>query len=190
MSNEKETELTVNVEISEDVFSERREGLKEMYYRPLTQVSLLGFVCFMCPGLFNALNGLGAGGQGDSTISANANAAHYATFAFAAFFAGSVNNVLGSKLTLLIGSTGYALYIGSFLQFQSHQYPSECRWFRCCLWCHLGHMCRLAMDRSRLAHVGVPDRKSERPLYRSFLDHIQPRRCCRSLGLVRSKLPL
>ncbi|KAF7424751.1 hypothetical protein PC9H_010062 [Pleurotus ostreatus] len=120
MSNEKETELTVNVEISEDVFSERREGLKEMYYRPLTQVSLLGFVCFMCPGLFNALNGLGAGGQGDSTISANANAAHYATFAFAAFFAGSVNNVLGSKLTLLIGSTGYALYIGSFLAINIH----------------------------------------------------------------------
>ncbi|KDQ24969.1 hypothetical protein PLEOSDRAFT_1078907 [Pleurotus ostreatus PC15] len=120
MSNEKETELTVNVEISEDVSSERREGLKEMYYRPLTQVSLLGFVCFMCPGLFNALNGLGAGGQGDSTISANANAAHYATFAFAAFFAGSINNVLGSKLTLLIGSAGYALYIGSFLAINIH----------------------------------------------------------------------
>ncbi|KAF4597058.1 hypothetical protein EYR40_007508 [Pleurotus pulmonarius] len=74
----------------------------------------------MCPGLFNALNGLGAGGQGDSTISANANAAHYATFAFAAFFAGSINNVLGSKLTLLIGSAGYALYIGSFLAINIH----------------------------------------------------------------------
>ena len=39
-------------------------------------------------GLFNALNGLGAGGQVDSTTSANSNAALYATFAFAAFFAG------------------------------------------------------------------------------------------------------
>lgn len=27
----------------------------------------------------------------------------------------SINNVLGSKVTLLLGSTGYALYIGSYL---------------------------------------------------------------------------
>ena len=27
----------------------------------------------------------------------------------------SINNVLGSKLTLLLGSCGYALYIGSYL---------------------------------------------------------------------------
>lgn len=44
----------------------------------------------MCPGLFNALNGLGLSGQVDGEISANANAAVYATFAFAAFFAGYV----------------------------------------------------------------------------------------------------
>lgn len=31
------------------------------------------------------------------------------------FFARSINNVLGSRLTLLLGSTGYALYIGSYL---------------------------------------------------------------------------
>ena len=49
---------------------------------------MLGFVCFMCPGLFNALNGLGGGGQVDATTSANANSALYATFAVAAFFAG------------------------------------------------------------------------------------------------------
>lgn len=84
-------------------------------------------------GLFNAVNGLGAGGQVDSATSANANAALYSTFAFFAFFAGyaltrfyppyrplnhsrsSINNRLGSRLTLLIGSTGYGLYIGSYL---------------------------------------------------------------------------
>jgi hypothetical protein len=41
-------------------------------------------------GLFNALNGLGAGGQVDSTTSANANATLYATFAAGAFFSGYV----------------------------------------------------------------------------------------------------
>ena len=49
---------------------------------------MLGFVCFMGPGLFNALNGLGAGGQIDSETNSNANTALYATFAAMAFFAG------------------------------------------------------------------------------------------------------
>ena len=72
----------------------RPTNLKSSFYNPYTQVVLLGFVCFSCPGLFNALNGLGAGGQVDSTTSANANSTLYATFALAAFFAGSVSFVL------------------------------------------------------------------------------------------------
>lgn len=72
----------------------RPSSLKGFFYNPYTQVVLLGFVCFSCPGLFNALNGLGAGGQVDSTTSANANSTLYATFAVAAFFAGSVPFIL------------------------------------------------------------------------------------------------
>ena len=106
---------------------------------------MLGLVCFMCPGkeppssysidsnyvqgLFNALNGLGGGGQLNATTSANANSALYSTFAAGAFFAGSVfnhffaflicsrtvNNKIGPRLSLLLGSLGYSLYIGSYL---------------------------------------------------------------------------
>ena len=94
---------------------ERPRGLRGLYSHPMTQIIMLGFVCFMCPGLFNAVNGLGAGGQLDSTNTANSNSALYSTFAVAAFFAGSINNTLGSRMTLLLGSTGYSLYIGSFL---------------------------------------------------------------------------
>jgi MFS family permease len=100
---------------------ERPTGLKGIYYHPMTQVTMLGLVCFMCPGLFNALNGLGGGGQVDNTTSANANAALYSTFAAGAFFSGSINNKLGSRLTLLLGSTGYALYVGSYLALNIHQ---------------------------------------------------------------------
>lgn len=94
---------------------ERPTGLRGLWYNTTTQIIMLGFVCFMCPGLFNSINGLGAGGQIDSTNSANSNSALYATFAVAAFFAGSINNMLGSRLTLLLGSMGYCLYIGSYL---------------------------------------------------------------------------
>ncbi|EGN94050.1 hypothetical protein SERLA73DRAFT_188606 [Serpula lacrymans var. lacrymans S7.3] len=99
---------------------EQPTGFKGLYHHPVTQVAMLGFVCFMCPGLFNALNGLGGGGQVDPTNSANANAALYSTFAFFAFFAGSINNKLGPRVTLLLGSTGYALYIGSYLAVNIH----------------------------------------------------------------------
>ncbi|KAI0344178.1 MFS general substrate transporter [Trametopsis cervina] len=102
------------------VYHDRPRGLKGLYMNTTTQIVLLGVVCFMCPGLFNALNGLGGGGQVDPTTSANSNSALYATFAFAAFFAGSINNVMGSKNTLLIGSVGYALYIGSYLAINIH----------------------------------------------------------------------
>ncbi|PBK60050.1 MFS general substrate transporter [Armillaria solidipes] len=95
-------------------------GLKGLYYNPITQVAMLGVVCFMGPGLFNALNGLGAGGQVDSKTNSNANTALYSTFAAMGFFAGSVNNMLGPKFTLLIGSMGYSLYIGSYLAINIH----------------------------------------------------------------------
>ncbi|EJD04544.1 MFS general substrate transporter [Fomitiporia mediterranea MF3/22] len=90
-------------------------SLKDIYYNPYTQVILLGFVCFMGPGMFNALNGLGGAGQLDATTSANANTAVYATFAVSAFFSGSINNKLGSRTTLFLGTIGYALYIAAFL---------------------------------------------------------------------------
>ncbi|KAL5518478.1 hypothetical protein ACEPAH_160 [Sanghuangporus vaninii] len=95
-------------------------GLKGFYYKPTTQVIMLGFVCFMGPGLFNACNGLGGGGQLDQTTGANANSALYATFAAMAFFSGTVNNKLGSRLTLLLGTFGYSLYIGSYLALNIH----------------------------------------------------------------------
>ncbi|KAF5317585.1 hypothetical protein D9619_013230 [Psilocybe cf. subviscida] len=104
---------------------ERPTGLKGLYYHPITQVVMLGLVCFMGPGLFNALTGLGGAGQVDPTTSANANSTHYATFAVCAFFSGSVNNKLGSRLTLLLGITGFSLSIGSYLALNIHPHAGS-----------------------------------------------------------------
>jgi hypothetical protein len=35
---------------------ERPTGIRGLYHHPITQVALLGFVCFMCPGLFSAFD--------------------------------------------------------------------------------------------------------------------------------------
>ena len=84
---------------------------------PVTQIAMVGLICFMCPGMFNALTSLGGGGQLDPYAQTNANVALYTTFAVFGFFAGSVNNYIGSKWTIFAGTFGYVLYASSFLSY-------------------------------------------------------------------------
>ncbi|OAX33851.1 hypothetical protein K503DRAFT_487990 [Rhizopogon vinicolor AM-OR11-026] len=111
---------------TEDSRSQRTEifhrptGWRRLYYHPIAQVSLLGVVCFMCPGMFAALTGLGGGGQVNGTNQANASTIMYSTLAFFGFFSGFVNNVLGPRRTLMLGAWGYSLYIASFLAVDIH----------------------------------------------------------------------
>lgn len=78
--------------------------LFDKYCSPVVQVCLLGLVCLCCPGMFNALSGLGAGGlmASDITLTNTANSVLYACFALVGFFAGSVTNKLGVRLTLTV----------------------------------------------------------------------------------------
>ena len=85
------------------------------YASPATQLVLVSFVCFLCPGMFNAINGIGGGGQVDPTVVNNSNTALYSTFSVVGFFAGSIVNRLGIKLTLSFGGIGYCIYVISFL---------------------------------------------------------------------------
>ena len=71
--------------------------------------------------MFNAVNGLGGGGQFDASTADNANVALYSTFSVLGFFAGSIANRLGIKLTLSLGGLGYALYIASYLSYNHNQ---------------------------------------------------------------------
>jgi len=41
------------------------------YASPRVQLFMVAFVCFMCPGMFNALGGLGGGGKADATLADN-----------------------------------------------------------------------------------------------------------------------
>jgi len=82
---------------------------------PPVQLVLVALVCFLCPGMFNALNGMGGGGQVDTKASNDANTAVYATFAFVGFFAGTITNRLGIRTALAIGGIGYAVYVSSYL---------------------------------------------------------------------------
>ncbi|KAI8960896.1 MFS general substrate transporter [Daldinia sp. FL1419] len=93
-----------------------RIGGKELWYAsPKIQLLMVAFVCFMCPGMYNALQGLGGGGQVDSTVQDHASTALYSVFAVVAFFSGSIANKLGVRITLTIGGIGYCIYSASLL---------------------------------------------------------------------------
>ncbi|KAF7355033.1 hypothetical protein MSAN_01418800 [Mycena sanguinolenta] len=102
-------------------YTERPKGFMGFYTHPQTQIAMVGFICFMCPGLFNALSVYRTSNLVPGPFSAaNANVALYSTFAVMAFFAGSINNTFGSRLTLQLGSLGYGLYISGFLALNIH----------------------------------------------------------------------
>ncbi|KAB2046810.1 hypothetical protein ES319_A13G001200v1 [Gossypium barbadense] len=92
------------------------------YNSPLVQVSLIGLVCFCCPGMFNALSGMGGGGQVDSTATNNANTALYTTFTVFGILGGGIYNILGPHLTLAAGCSTYVLYAGSLLYYNEQQH--------------------------------------------------------------------
>ncbi|KAJ4139735.1 hypothetical protein NW768_001078 [Fusarium equiseti] len=85
------------------------------YASPKVQLGMVAFVCFMCPGMFNALNGMGGGGKRDATLVNDMNTALYSTFAVVGFFGGTFVNRLGVKLTLALGGIGYGIYTISIL---------------------------------------------------------------------------
>ncbi|KAI9699534.1 MAG: hypothetical protein M1820_007165 [Bogoriella megaspora] len=89
--------------------------LETWYASPAVQLVLVALVCFLCPGMFNALGGMGGTGLSDAKASDDANTALYATFSIVGFFAGTITNRLGIKFALSFGGLGYCIYTASFL---------------------------------------------------------------------------
>ncbi|ORX69645.1 MFS general substrate transporter [Linderina pennispora] len=85
------------------------------YFAAKTQIVILGFICFGCPGMFNALNGTGGGGQVDREAGNNANTALYVCFIISGLFGGAIVNKCGVRFTMFISGLTYALYSGSYI---------------------------------------------------------------------------
>ncbi|KAK5049063.1 hypothetical protein LTR84_005485 [Exophiala bonariae] len=82
--------------------------------RPFNQNFAVACMLFCLPGMYNAITGLGAGGGKPSSLEVanNVNAIIYVFLGFGSLVVGFLLNKLTPKVCLMIGATGYPLYIG------------------------------------------------------------------------------
>ncbi|ODV97549.1 hypothetical protein PACTADRAFT_83019 [Pachysolen tannophilus NRRL Y-2460] len=90
-------------------------GILPRYSDAISQILMVSFVCFLTPGMYNALSGIGGAGLSDVSLADNANVALYSTFATFGFFSGVICNTIGARACLAFGGLGYALYSASLL---------------------------------------------------------------------------
>ncbi|KIX01044.1 uncharacterized protein Z518_10110 [Rhinocladiella mackenziei CBS 650.93] len=82
--------------------------------RPFNQNLVVACILFCLPGIYTAITGLGAGGGKPSSadVANQTNAILYGLFALVGLFGGTILNMLRPKLSLMIGSIGYPVYVG------------------------------------------------------------------------------
>ncbi|KAJ5102499.1 MFS general substrate transporter, partial [Penicillium argentinense] len=96
----------------------QRSTLYTVYSNSWFQILLISFICFCCPGMYNALTGLGGSGQVNQAVAANSQVALLsATAGTALFVVGPIFNRVGPRVCLLLGGWTYPLYSGSLLCF-------------------------------------------------------------------------
>ncbi|KAJ0382347.1 hypothetical protein COL922a_012757 [Colletotrichum nupharicola] len=95
------------------------------YRSPLFNVILVGLISFTQPGIWNALNSTGAGGQQEPYLVNGSNALTFGIMVFGCSIFAILANKIGLKNVLIIGTLGYAPYSASM--YVNNRYGVE--WF-------------------------------------------------------------
>ncbi|KAJ5534660.1 Major facilitator superfamily domain general substrate transporter [Penicillium freii] len=101
------------------------ERLVRFYRSCLLQIIIVGLVAFCEPGIWTALNNLGAGGNAKPYLNNAANALTYGLMSVGCFLAGGVTNKITAKWTLFIGAAFYTPYAAGL--YCNNRYGNE--WF-------------------------------------------------------------
>lgn len=89
--------------------------VKRRWYRStLFNAFVIGGVGFMAPGLWNAMNDLGAAGALDPYLVNAANALIFGIMGILCLFGAPIANRIGLAWTLFMGAVGYPIYSGAF----------------------------------------------------------------------------
>ncbi|THZ80656.1 MFS general substrate transporter [Aureobasidium pullulans] len=84
--------------------------LTAFYRSCLFQIIIVGLVGFCEPGIWTALNNLGAGGNASATLNNAANALTYGLMSIGCALCGGVSNYITPKWTLVLGAAFYTPY--------------------------------------------------------------------------------
>ncbi|KAJ5754551.1 hypothetical protein N7533_004094 [Penicillium manginii] len=95
------------------------------YRTTLYNAFVIGSVGFLAPGLWNAMNSLGAGGAETPYLVNAANALVFGLMGFLCLFGGPIANRIGMNWTLLLGVIGYPIYSAAL--YTNNRYGNE--WF-------------------------------------------------------------
>ncbi|KAF2790235.1 MFS general substrate transporter [Melanomma pulvis-pyrius CBS 109.77] len=95
------------------------------YRSPLFNVIVVGLISFTQPGIWNALNNTGAGGQQEPYLVNGANSLTFGIMVFGCSIFSILANKFGLKKVLIFGTLGYAPYSASL--YVNNRYGTE--WF-------------------------------------------------------------
>ncbi|KAG2203074.1 hypothetical protein INT46_010379 [Mucor plumbeus] len=84
------------------------------YNSPVFQIFIVGMICFCCPGMYNALSGIGGQGQSSTKAATDGGTALSVTFTICSLIGAPVYNIFGHRV-LIPAALCYVLYVGSFL---------------------------------------------------------------------------
>lgn len=151
---------STNSDLAESHEEHTTTETKKWYRSSMFNACVIGMVGFMAPGLWNAMNSLGAGGAQKPFLVNAANALVFGLMGFFCLFGGPIANRIGLKWTLVLGAVGYPVYsaglytnnryVGSYPYSQYYQLgltdlvgqrlvcSSRCSCMRCFRWSFLG----------------------------------------------------
>ncbi|KAJ4987136.1 duf895 domain membrane protein [Stagonosporopsis vannaccii] len=89
------------------------------------QATVVGLCAFAAPGLWNAMQSVGAGGQQTPYLVMAGNAVLFTLMTFTCLSGSVLINHVGLRYTMAIGTTGYALYSAAL--YQNNRYGTQ--WF-------------------------------------------------------------
>jgi hypothetical protein len=101
--------------------------------------------------------GAGGGKPDSSTVANQTNAILYAVFTFCAWLSGTVVNVLKPKLSIMIGSLGYPLYIAGLWYFDRTGH----KWFPLWAGAMLGMLCGILQTVGAYISFAYPEEKDK-----------------------------
>jgi MFS family permease len=94
-------------------------------YSVLFQATVVGLCAFAAPGLWNAMQSVGAGGQQTPFLVMAGNAVLFSLMTITCLTSSLLINRIGLRWTMCLGTTGYALYSAAL--YQNNRYGTQ--WF-------------------------------------------------------------